>query len=985
MRQLLLLTIVAMCWSGSLLAKDTSDFDRDIAPIFTSRCLDCHTGKDAKGKLDLSQAKGLKAGGKNGPAVVPGKPAESYLWQRIADDEMPPKHPLPERERALMKEWIASGAKWGTDPIDPYRITTSYRAGKDWWSLQPLATPHPTMGKGNPIDGFIAKPLLEKNLAPSPAADRRTLIRRVSFDLIGLPPTPEAIREFVQDTSADAYKRLIDGLLASPHYGERWARHWLDVAHFGESDGFEYDKMRPNAWRYRDWVIRAFNDNLPYDQFAKLQIAGDVMRPNDSATLTATGFLVGGAHDSLLPAGEPLRQIMRQDELEDLVGLVGQTFLGMTVHCARCHDHKFDPIHQSDYYRMASALSGVHRGERPLHTQSPPADLTQRVEQLKQRLREIETPAREKVRTERARSAITLPKPPQPIAAWDFSKGFTDIVGGLHGKPNADAKLEGGSLALGGRSFVATGVLEKDLTEKTLEAWVQLANLDQQGGGVIGVQTSNGNIFDTLTFGERDAGQWMAGSNFYLRTQSFHAPIEKDAATRWVHVAITYAMDGTITAYRDGKQYGKAYQTNRVETFKRGEAQVIFGIRHSPAGGNNHFTGRILKANLYDRALSSAEVERSATATGDVISESDLKAALNLEQRETRSRLTAELREQKELVRTYREAKVFSITPRIPGVTHVLMRGNPQQQAERVSAGGLSALPGNDFGLTPDAPESERRRKLAEWIANERNPLFARTMVNRIWQHHFGCGFVDTSNDLGFSGGRPSHPDLLDWLAAEFIRSQFDIKALHRLIVTSQTYRQSSATRTDALQIDSDNRLLCRFTPRRLDAESIRDAMLAMSGQLNPAMGGPGYLDVRPYFFRGSQFYEPLDPVGKEFNRRSIYRMSARGGRNPLLETFDCPDPSTTTPKRGSTTTPLQALSLLNSSFSLRMADDLAKRLIADAGNHVDQQIQRGFELVYGRPASKAELDASREVVTKHGLAPFCRALLNANGFLYVH
>jgi hypothetical protein len=985
MRRMLVITLVAICGSESIPPGKPLDFDLDIAPILISRCLDCHAGTEAKGKLDLSQAKGLNAVGKNGPAIVPGKPAESLLWQRIADNEMPPKHPLPDRERKLVKEWISQGAKWGTDPIDPYRITTAYRAGKDWWSLQSLAASKPVMGRGNPIDGFIAKPLSEKLLTPSPAADRRTLIRRVSFDLVGFPPTPEATRAFVEDPRVDAYERLIDGFLASPHYGERWARHWLDVAQYGESDGFEYDKMRPNAWRYRDWVIKAFNDNLPYDDFAKLQIAGDVLRPNDPTALTATGFLVGGAHDSLLPAGEPLRQIMRQDELENLVGLVGQTFLGMTVHCARCHDHKFDPIRQSDYYRMASALSGVHRGDRALHTQSPPAELTQRIEQLRRSIGEIEEPARQKVRGDRPSGAIKKPEPPKPMASWDFSANLTDTVGSLHGQAFEGAKIERGALNLTGRAYLLTEPLKKDLIEKTLEAWVQLANLDQKGGGVIGVQLRDGTKFDTLTFGERDAGQWMAGSNFYLRTQSFQAPSEKDAANRWVHVALTYAADGTISAYRDGKPYGKAYKSSRVETFKRGEAQVIFGIRHSPTGGNKHLSGQILKANLYDRVLSSSEIELTAAGLGFVITESDLTAVLTPEQRETRKRLTAELQEREEWVRAFREAKVFAITPKPAGMTYVLKRGNPQQPAERVSAGGLSALPGNDFALTPNAPESERRRSLAEWIASVNNPLFARTIVNRVWQHHFGRGLIDTPNDLGFSGGKPSHPDLLDWLAAEFIRSHFDIKALHRLILTSQAYRQSSAVRADAMQIDSDNRLLWRYSPRRLDAESIRDAMLAMSGQLNPEMGGPGYLDVRPYFFRGSQFYEPVDPVGKEFNRRSIYRMSARGGRNPLLDTFDCPDPSTMTPKRGNTTTPLQALSLMNSSFTLRMADDLAKRLKTDAGENVEKQIQRGFELVYGRPASEAEFSASRDVVTKFGLAPFCRALFNANGFLYVH
>jgi hypothetical protein len=269
---------------------------------------------------------------------------------------MPPKHPLPAAERAILKDWIVQGAKWGTDPIDPYRYTTSSRAGKDWWSLQPLGTVPPPGTSAHPIDAFLQVRLAARKLTPSPAADRRTLIRRITFDLTGLPPSPEEIDRFVSDRSDRAYEALVDRLLASPHYGERWARHWLDVAHFGESDGFEYDRMRPHAWRYRDWVIRAFNDNMPYDRFARLQLAGDVLQPNDPAALIATGFLVGGAHDSLMPAGEPLRQIMRQDELEDIVGLVGQTFLGLTVHCARCHDHKFDPIPQRDYYALAGLL-----------------------------------------------------------------------------------------------------------------------------------------------------------------------------------------------------------------------------------------------------------------------------------------------------------------------------------------------------------------------------------------------------------------------------------------------------------------------------------------------------------------------------------------------------------------------------------------------------------------------------------------------------
>jgi hypothetical protein len=462
-------------------------------------------------------------------------------------------------------------------------------------------------------------------------------------------------------------------------------------------------------------------------------------------------------------------------------------------------------------------------------------------------------------------------------------------------------------------------------------------------------------------------------------------PAETEAKDKFIHIAVTYADDGTITVYRQGIPYGKSYRVEKpANFFKGGEFQVVFGLRHSPASPGKYLTGSILRANLYDRALTAEEIALSV-ASPDFISEVELNGALSTEQRVTRKRLTDELAAANVRLGTFIDAKTFAVTPQQPPVTHRLKRGNPQEKAEMVSAGGLSAVKESDFGVKADAPEAERRRKLAEWIATEPNPLFARTMVNRVWQYHFGRGLVDTPNDLGFSGGQPSHRELLDWLASEFIAKKWSLKELHRVIVTSETYRQDSKHRPEAAAVDSDNRLLWRFTPRRLEAEALRDATLSVAGQLNSVLGGQSYLDVRPFFFRGSQFYEPLDPVGTEFNRRSIYRMAARGGRNPLLDTFDCPDPSTTTPKRGSTTTPQQALTLMNNSFTLRMADHLTERLQKDAGKNADDQITLGFLLVYGRPAKEAELAASRDVVLKHGLPPFCRALLNTNGFLYVH
>ena len=328
------------------------DFDKEIAPLLATRCLACHSGAKPKGDFDITRKANVT------PADV---------WKCVDAGEMPPKKPLADAEKKLLKQWIDAGAKWGTDPIDPFRFTTATRAGYNWWALQPVKRPPIPVSRepqrsGNPIDAFIHKRLADAKLELSPPADRRTLIRRVYFDLIGLPPSPEEVEAFVNDKAADAYEKVVDRLLASPHYGERWARHWLDVVRFGERDGFERNSPRPNAWPYRDWVIRRLNADMPYDEFVRLQLAGDVLKPSDPDAVKATGFLVAGVHNTVL-GNDQMRAVARQDELEDIVGAVGQTFLGLTVNCARCHDHKFDPISQTDYYRLAAALGGVGFGE----------------------------------------------------------------------------------------------------------------------------------------------------------------------------------------------------------------------------------------------------------------------------------------------------------------------------------------------------------------------------------------------------------------------------------------------------------------------------------------------------------------------------------------------------------------------------------------------------------------------------------------------
>ena len=952
--------------------------------------------------LDLSSRSTAMAGGESGVVIEPGSLEGSLFWQHIDSGQMPPKKSLSAAEKTRFRTWIEGGAQWGTETIDPFRYSTDARAGSDWWSLQPLRSPLPptTTRPGwatNPIDAFVEAKLHEAGLAPSVEADKTTLIRRLSFDLLGLPPSPGEINAFLTDTSDLAWENLVDRLLASPHYGERWARHWLDVVRFGESNGFEYDQPRDNAWPYRNWVIDALNQDMPYDEFVRMQLAGDILQPNNFKAITATGFLVAGPHNTTLPANDKMRMSMAQDEIEDLVGIVGQTFLGLTANCARCHDHKFDPISQKEYYQLAATLTGVTHGERsvqiplPKEQQQRLADIESGLSKTRTARDAIEQSARSLILAERGQGAAALPEPPRALATWEFEDNFSDSDRSLTATAHGSAKIEDGFLVLDGKdAWVSTQPLLVDLKEKTLEAWVQLANLDQGGGGVISLQTLDGATFDAIVFGEREPKKWMAGSNGFVRTMPFNGTEESDAMNRSVHFAIVYQQDGTVTGYRNGKPYGTSYHSGELKTFTAGQFQVLFGLRHSPVGGNRMFAGRIQRAQLYNRALTADEIAASAGAFDpEYVSSAQILARLSLEQRGHHERLIAEvtqLQAEKDGLVSSQLHKLYACVSSNPGITRVLNRGEVGSPAEEVSPAGLSAVTGRspDFGLAPDASDPDRRLKLAEWVTHPANPLFARVMVNRLWQYHFGQGMVTTPSDFGFNGGQPSHPDLLDWLAQEFRSGGYRLKPLHRQMVTSFTYRQSSAHNAAAAQIDADNRFLWRKSPRRLEAEEIRDAVLVATGQLNCDIGGVGYRDVRHFQFKGSNFYESVDETGAEARRRTIYRFSPRGGRNPFLDTFDCPDPSVTSPKRAATTTPLQALALMNNALVFALADDFADRLKREAGETTEAEVKLVYLVAYGREAHENEVQMANRFVDDHGLASYCRVILNSNEFLYV-
>lgn len=978
----------------------TEEFAAKVAPLLARRCLQCHNPADRKGGLDLTESKAAQAGGESGKVLVAGKPDDSPLWLKVNENEMPPKKPLSKDEKATLRAWITSGAHWGTGPIDRFQYTTDDRAGYDWWSLQPIRRPEPPKTADenwprNAIDRFVLSKLESKSLSPAPLADKHTQIRRLSFDLLGLPPDPAELSAFVADASPEAYARLVDRMLRSPHYGERWARHWLDVVRFGESQGFERDKHRPDSWHYRDWVIEALNNDMPFDEFVRLQLAGDVLAPNDPTAVIATGFLVAGPWDEVgqTQQSEAMKAVVRADELEDLAAGVGQGFLGLTVNCARCHDHKFDPITAVDYYRFISCLSGIRHGDRESLSKTGQATADARRDALKPRLdkllmelQAVDAPARNRViaaKNVKPRPVVAVPR---PIARWDFTKGLEDQIGKAHCKLHGAARRDATGLILDGKDgYAASEPLEPRLYGKTLEAWVKLTDLGQKGGGVLSIQSLDGNIFDAIVFGEREPGRWMAGSNGYQRYKSFDAPEETEANQRFVQLAIVYRVDFGVQCFRDGKPYGSVYEAPAVQSFDGGKSQAVFGLRHSPVGGGKMLAGTIARAQLYDVALAPEQVAKSAGATPDEPTDDEVLAQLTFAERARRNRLLRDISQLRMKQGLLSGGPAYAVSPQQPPVTKVQHRGNPGKTGGMVKPGGIAVVRAADpeFQLPADAPEAQRRLQLARWITDPNNPLTARVIVNRLWHYHFGVGLVDTPNDFGFNGGRPSHPELLDWLTSELICNRWSLKQLHRAIVMSATYRQSSRHDPRAAKVDADNRLLWRKSPMRLEAESLRDAMLSVAAALNPTMGGQGFQDYRT-FTSNTQFYEQIDPVGFAFQRRSIYRTWIRSGRNKFLDVFDCPDPSTATPKRAVTTTPLQALSLLNNSFVLRTANRFADRLREECGDDPARQLLRAYELAYARTPDDEELRQVQPFIAQHGLPAFCRVIFNSNEFLYV-
>lgn len=858
------------------------------------------------------------------------------------------------------------------------------------WALEPLRTTV-APASGHPVDAFVQAALREQGLEPSPPASDRELVRRLYFDLIGLPPTPAEVESYLADTAPDRFSQLVDRLLASPRYGERWARHWLDVVRFTESQGFEYDRPRDHAWHYRDYVIRSFNTDKPYDRFMREQVAGDVLEPVTRDGIIGAGLLVAGPWDQAgnSQANATQRAITREEELEDLVSVVGQTFLGLTINCARCHDHKFDPIPLADYYRVKAVFEGVRHGDRPVEGEEERRTREARAAELQAALRQSES-ALSRVesavakRLAAARSTGTPEPGPVALARWVFGQSDPATPSGT---VQGGARLGAAALELPvPGAFFEGPWIQRDLRAKTLEAWVALDDLKQGGGAAISLERKGGGSFDAIVFGERQPGKWMVGSEGFTRTRDVDGPAESTMPGAWIHVAAVFAEDNTVALYRNGEPYGKPYPVPGLATFKAGEARVVLGRRHE-GGGRPWLTGAIQRAALYDRALTPAEVAASHRASGPVLTQAEILAALGEAERTERDAAIARIAELRQKLKGLDRSGPLAYvgTRSQPSPTRVLKRGDVKNAGEVVAPAGLAAIRSipADLGLAPDAPEAQRRLRFADWLCSPSNPLPARVVVNRVWHFHFGLGLVATPSDFGRGGTPPTHPELLDWLAADFIRNGWSLKSLHRQIVTSATYRQASNARPEGLARDADNRWLWRFTPRRLEAEAVRDAMLAVGGNLNLQEGGPSF---RPFTTSeyGATFYHLFDKGDPEYNRRTIYRMNINSGKDPMLDAFDCPDPSVKTPRRGVTTTPLQALSLMNGSFVQRQAAGLAARAAAIGRSDVGASVDAAYRIALGRPATPVERKRGEEAARRRGLSSVCWALLNTTEFVYV-
>ncbi len=948
-------------------------FESQVRPILVEQCFNCHGDKKIKAGLRLDSRSSALTGGDSGPAIVPGKPEESPLVAAIRYEgpEMPPKGKLPQRQVEALTQWVKMGAPWpgGGKPAaaapEPagnirrpgYSVTD---ADRSHWSFRPLKKPGVprVAGASGPIDAFLKAGLATRGLKPNPPASRHELIRRVTYDLTGLPPTPAEVEAFEADTSPEAYAKLVDRLLESPRYGEKWARHWLDLVRFAETNSYERDGAKPNAWRYRDYVIRSFNQDKPYDRFVREQIAGDELPDGGVDGLVATGYYRLGLWDD-----EPAdREQARYDGLDDIVATTGQVFLGLTVDCARCHDHKLDPIPQKDYYRFLAFFQNVNHYRNGGPTDEAPLfDTDESRRAFDRAAAELQAKRNE---IQAAVSAIES----------EFRAGYEKAKGGQVASADID-----------------------DLSYRFYrDTWETIPDFDALKPEEVGKLPKG--LFDLTPRSRDDSfGFVFEGTLIVPRDGRYTFFLHSDDGAR-------ITVDGKKVAEHDGIHGDEEEHSGRIE-LKKGRVPIRLdyfqagsGLGLSVAWAGPGFAHRSLSApgpgedGAGGKGLGQAELARVIRREGVAI----LGEEKARRYRELRKELD-ELRNRK--VPAERALVVTEAGPEAPE-TYVLIRGNPNAHGDKVEPAFLQVVSRGAPNIPAPSQGSKttgRRTVLADWIASPKNPLTARVMANRVWQYHFGRGIVRSSSNLGTQGDKPTHPELLDWLASELIEGGWRLKPLHRLIVNSDAYKMSSRPDAAALAADPMNDLFWRFDMRRLTGEEIRDSILSVTGTLNLKMYGPGVFPEIPAEVMAGQSV-PGAGWGKsspeEQSRRSVYVHVKRSLILPILESFDLAETDRSSPVRFATTQPTQALGMLNSTFMNRQAKLFAGRLRRETGPEIAAQVELAMRLTTGRRPTEKEVGrgvaliaalrdrdgASAELAAES----FCLVMLNLNEFLYL-
>lgn len=963
-------------------------FEKSVAPILSTHCVTCHNDQKREGGLSLTDTRSALSGGDSGESIIPRRPEESLLLDYLTGDppEMPQGgQPLSKEEVSIIRKWIAGGAAW------PQEL--KLEAEDRWWSRQPLyrpAVPEITQTAQSrvrtPIDAFILAQLQEQDMGLSPEADARTLVRRLYYDLIGLPPTPDEMQKWSSRLreGEDGYQQLVEYLLASPHYGERWARHWLDVVKYADTCGYDKDKLRRNAWPYRDYVIRSFNEDKPYARFVEEQIAGDALYPGEQDGILGLGFIAAGPWDFIghveVPASKIDGKNARNLDRDEMVSNTLNTFCSVTIQCARCHDHKFDPYTQQHYYGLQAVFAAVDRAERPYdidpQIENKRLQLADEKKAIEQQLANLQ----QEMASEGGERLAELRKRIQSLSQ-QAKPDSTVPQHGYHSHiEKTDDQAKWVQIDLGNPTEISKVVLHP--------CYDDFAGIGPGFGFPLRFK------IETASDATFTDSQVLSDET----TQDYPNPL---LANYEVETSGTASFVRITATKLSPRQNDFIFALSEIEVFDidqqnialNGTVQSLDSIEAPIRWQRSNLIDGRWPKSISANASEELNQAKQALAQLEKQIETPERIAQRAEFNKRIQGLDAQLKTLPSGKMVYAAAThfkpqgSFQPTQGVPRRIHVLHRGNVTDPRAEALPGTLP-LPGHEeyaFNLPTDHSESERRAALAQWITAPDHPLTWRSIVNRIWYYHFDQAIVGSPNDFGRMGQMPTHPQLLDWLAVEFRDNGQSFKNLHRLIVTSSIYRQSSEHNEALAAKDSSNQLLWRMNRRRLEAEEIRDSILSVSGKLDKSMGGPGFFVFQLEKEAHSPHYEyhKFDPRDPETHRRSIYRFIVRSQPDPYMTTLDCADSSQSTPKRSETLTALQALSMLNNPFQLAMAESFAKRLQQQVAT-LPEQIELGVQLTLGRDPTDFEQEQFATFAQEHGLANLCRVLFNQSEFVYL-